>query len=283
MVLAAETSRLPTVNLVYDGCHLKARVGSCAGSSIVGEKLAKMVSRRPTKNVAVVKGVCGTLVPIRSETKLSVEVVDAARMSFGALVMESCDEDLLIGTDVLHAAKCVMDFGNKTMTFPLMEGGTVVIPYTCEPMGAVDDVEVAAMTAGIEVVPEPLCCLTQPTKMAGHSSGFNQLRVKAKDGLGVFLPTGTREDRSWARGMMWAPALTHARDGVVTVSVMNVKASRQRVPAGKTAELWTPLSDELTLVDITSPDASVIDDWVSVVSQGMAQKLPNEENSRRGH
>jgi hypothetical protein len=63
-----------------------------------------------------------------------VEAVTKARLVFDALVMESCDQDLLIGADVLHAAQCVMDFGAKTISFPLATGGTILLPYVCEPL-----------------------------------------------------------------------------------------------------------------------------------------------------
>ena len=117
-VLATEVARLPTVHLIYDGVHIRARVDSCAGRTIVGGKLAKKVKKQPARNVAVVKAVCGTLIPIRYQTRVSMEAVEVARMKFDALVMEQCDEDLLIGADILHAAKCIMDFGKKYHYLP---------------------------------------------------------------------------------------------------------------------------------------------------------------------
>ena len=91
-VFLSEVDRLPTVSFVYDGMHVKARVDSCAGRSIVGGQLAKKVTKSPAKNVAVVKGVCGTLIPIKHQARVTVEAVKAARLSFDALVMESCEE-----------------------------------------------------------------------------------------------------------------------------------------------------------------------------------------------
>ena len=70
-VLIGEVARLPTVSLWYDGVYIKARVDSCAGRSIIGGKLAKKVKKQPARNVAVVKGVCGTLIPIKYQARVS--------------------------------------------------------------------------------------------------------------------------------------------------------------------------------------------------------------------
>ena len=220
-VLATEVARLPTVHLVYDGVHIRTRVDSCAGRTIVGGKLAKKVKKQPARNVAVVKAVCGTLIPIRHQTRVSVEVVEVARMKFDALVMEQCDEDLLIGADVLHAAKCIMDFGSKTITFPRATGGPVVIPYSCEPMSGSAPIEVAGLVAEPAIQSKPVVCTTQRSKTPGNSSRFDILKVDVSDGPGIFLPNVSARWCRWRQGMLWAPAVTTARNGLITVPVLN--------------------------------------------------------------
>ena len=174
-VFITEVDKLPTVHLVYDGMNIKARVDSCAGRSIIGGRLAKKVAKYPSTNVAVVKGVCGTLIPIQHQARLSVEIVQKARLNFDALVMESCEEELLIGADVLHAAQCVMDFGAKTISFPLETGGTILLPYTCEPLSGMGKVEVSALAAQVDTIASPIVCVTKKSIMPGESSRFEQL------------------------------------------------------------------------------------------------------------
>ena len=63
---------------------------------------------------------------------------------------------------------------------------------------------------------------------------------------------------------------------------MNVLPTRQKVPPDKAVGVWTPLSDELQLVNITDVDKSAVEEWVASVSAEMATKLPNEDEVHTG-
>jgi hypothetical protein len=64
------------------------------------------------------------IIPNHHEAWVSVDLLQGAWLEFDPLIMESCRDDLLLGTDVLHAAGCIVDFQRKTT--PWM----VTVPYT---------------------------------------------------------------------------------------------------------------------------------------------------------
>ena len=87
---------------------------------------------------------------------------------------------------MLHAAKCVMDFQAKTITFPLADGGMVVLPYECEALQGNESVEVEALSANVHLSSRPTVCLTQRARNPGDSSRFDQLKVAAEMDLACF-------------------------------------------------------------------------------------------------
>ena len=110
MILAAEIPVLQTVNLVYEGAIARARVDSGTGQSIEGNVLATKIYKKAAGMVAVVKAVCGTRVPIRYDARGSAVIFKKVQLAFDVLV---------IGSDVLHTAVCLIDFGARTITFPI--------------------------------------------------------------------------------------------------------------------------------------------------------------------
>ena len=76
--LAADMATIPTVDLIYDGAIVRARIDSGAARSIVGHYLAKKINKRSATTVAVVQAVCGARVPIRYEARVSAAIFQKA-------------------------------------------------------------------------------------------------------------------------------------------------------------------------------------------------------------
>ncbi|KAJ0397444.1 hypothetical protein ATCC90586_009028 [Pythium insidiosum] len=179
-----------------------------------------------------------------------------------ALLVEGCDEEILLGKDFLVKKRALIDFETNEARYTEGEA-EVILPFT---VGA------TVGPAGIRLV--------RGLKLPTQAHAMLKVPVSAPEGtVGVLEPTPQRE--GW---LMTPRVVTVVRDGQVTVPVLSVLGRATKLPARRQLGKWIPLGAEMEVLEEQGAlGRAQVEQWVKTLDGGNSAPLPNEDELQLGH
>ncbi|KAJ0393889.1 hypothetical protein P43SY_007544 [Pythium insidiosum] len=179
-----------------------------------------------------------------------------------ALLVEGCDEEILLGKDFLVKKRALIDFETNEARYTEGEA-EVILPFT---IGA------TVGPAGIRLV--------RGLKLPTQAHAMLKVPVSAPEGtVGVLEPTPQRE--GW---LMTPRVVTVVRDGQVTVPVLSVLGRATKLPARRQLGKWIPLGAEMEVLEEQGAlGRAQVERWVKTLDGGNSAPLPNEDELQLGH
>ncbi|KAJ0391234.1 hypothetical protein P43SY_010678 [Pythium insidiosum] len=254
---------LPTVRVWIRGKECGMKLDTCAAYSVAGARMktcGEQLGQAPP--VDCVQGLGGQQLRVEGLWRFSFRTVYNQAVELDALLVEGCDEEILLGKDFLVAKKARIDFETNEARY-VEDENEVILPFT---VGAVGGTAAVRLVRGQKV----------PTQT--HTTF--RVPVAAPDGtVGVFEPLQRRQE--W---LMAPRTVTVVRQGHVTVPILNVLGRTTKLPARKQLGSWVPLGGDLEILEERGDLARrKVERWVAKLRADKLAPLPNEKDLHLDH
>ncbi|KAJ0393019.1 hypothetical protein ATCC90586_008609 [Pythium insidiosum] len=179
-----------------------------------------------------------------------------------ALLVEGCDEEVLLGKDFLVDKKARIDFETNEVRYAEDEI-EIILPF---------NVSAAVGPAAVRLV--------RGQKVRTETFATFRVPVAAPEGtVGIFEPTV--QQREW---LMAPRTVTVVRQGHVTVPVLSVLGKTTKLPARKQLGVWVPLGKDLEVLEERGGlTRDKVERWIARLQEGKSTQLPNEGDLQLEH
>ncbi|KAJ0391766.1 hypothetical protein P43SY_010693 [Pythium insidiosum] len=239
------------------------KVDTCAAYSVAGTRMKEYGERLPqTPPVDFVQGLGGQQLRVEGLWRFALRTIYNQLVKLDALLVEGCDEEILLGKDFLVEKKARIDFETNEARYAEDEV-EIILPFS---------VSTAVGPAAVRLV----------RGRTVQTETFVTLRVpvSAPEGtVGIFEPTAQRQ------GWLMAPrTVTLVQQGHVTVPVLSVLGKTTKLPARRQLGVWVPLNKNMEVLeergDLTR---GRVKQWIARLREGTSMPLPNESDLQLEH
>ncbi|RHY80621.1 hypothetical protein DYB35_008639 [Aphanomyces astaci] len=259
---------LPTWHLTVDGVAVAARVDSCSTSCVGNETMATLGTFLRSSH-SYVEGCTGNVLPVTQVRRVEWTVQQGTFVA-EVHVVPGMSDRLLLGSDFMTQYGMAMIWSSRELHFPSTGPHGVRVPFTLESMRP------GTATA----IPVRRATLTRRVKLPAMCGGLTKIQVAAPDGTEVLFTPFPGDGRAQA---LMAATVSTVRAGAIVVPAVNTTGSKQRSREREAVGLWTPLSHELTVLDMVDVTIDAVEDWLSSINAEGVADLPMEDAIRLDH
>jgi len=252
---------LPATLVTVKGEKRTVKIDTCARYSIAGtgwKALGKRLNERPP--AAEMEGIGGATLVVLGLWRFEVTTMYGHVVTIDACMVDGFGEEFLLGEDFMTKHKALINFSTHEMTYD-DEGKEVILPFRTFATGRAVSYRAVARAAS-------------KWKADTQTVRNVDVAVVAKDGeFGLFIPAPQLEG-----GMLLAPTVTRAENGLVSVPVMLVGGKRRRLPAKEVLGTWVPVDGEFDMLDDDGTlEPEHVEEWL--LSLGDTSKPVEDEEA----
>ncbi|KAJ0392607.1 hypothetical protein P43SY_003150 [Pythium insidiosum] len=239
------------------------KVDTCAAYSVAGVKMktcgARLLQAPP---VDYVQGLGGQQLRVEGLWHFKLRTVYNQIVELDALLVEGCDEEVLLGKDFLVDKKARIDFETNEVRYAEDEI-EIILPF---------NVSAAVGPGAVRLV--------RGQKVRTETFATFRVPVAAPEGtVGIFEPTAQQQE--W---LMAPRTVTVVRQGHVTVPVLSVLGKTTKLPARKQLGAWVPLGKDLEVLEERGGlTRDKVQRWIARLQESKSTQLPNEGDLQLGH
>lgn len=247
---------LPTAMMWFHGEQRPVKLDTGAQFTVAGTEWMQFGKKqRGRPPVEEVEGLGGFKLDVLGVWQFDAVNVYGQRVLLNACVVDGIESEFLVGTDFLEKHEASIDYNSHEVRYGNGRS-KVVIPFKTFN----HESEVGAAVARV----------VRRTKVDTQQARSMEVAVPAEDGeIGLFIPTAVNHGN-----VMVAATLTAAKDGKVSIPVLNVDGKRIKLPGREELGTWIPVDQDMELLEASGAmTRQKVEEWL--------KNMPGDEKPLR--